>query len=159
MKIRSARIDEVGTIAALIKELALYEKAPELAVATENQLKAAFFSENPAVFCDFIEVESGEIAGFAIWFLNYSTWTGTHGIYLEDLYVLPQYRGLGYGKALLVHLAKICVQRGYDRFQWWVLDWNTPSIDFYEGLGAIAMNEWTTMRVEADALRALAVLS
>jgi GNAT superfamily N-acetyltransferase len=159
MKIRSARIDEVDTIAALIKELALYEKAPELAVATDAQLKAAFFGENPAVFCDFIEVENGEIAGFAIWFLNYSTWTGTHGIYLEDLFVLPQYRGLGYGRALLVHLAKICIQRGYHRFQWWVLDWNLPSIDFYKGLGAIALDEWTTMRVEGDALSALATLA
>ena len=159
MKIRSARIDEVDTIAALIKKLALYEKAPELALATDAQLEAALFSENPAVFCDFVEVENGEIAGFAIWFLNYSTWTGTHGIYLEDLFVLPQYRGLGYGKALLIHLARLCVQRGYHRFQWWVLNWNAPSIDFYKGLGAVAMDEWTTMRVEGDALSALATLA
>ena len=156
MKIRSADKSEVSVIAQLIKELAIYEKAPELAVASLEQLEAAFFGDNPAVFCDFIEDEAGAVAGLAIWFLNYSTWTGTHGIYLEDLFVLPQYRGRGYGKALLKYLAGICVERGYHRFQWWVLDWNTPAIAFYQNLGAVAMNEWTTMRIEGPPLRALA---
>jgi GNAT superfamily N-acetyltransferase len=117
----------------------------------------SFFSEHPQVFCEIVEVD-GTIAGFAIWFLNYSTWQGKHGIYLEDLYIRPEFRGRGYGKALLKHLAQICVERGYGRFQWWVLDWNTPSIDFYRSLGAIAMDEWTVYRVSEGALTELAKL-
>ncbi|TSA47472.1 MAG: GNAT family N-acetyltransferase, partial [Actinomycetales bacterium] len=126
MKIRAAIPGEGQTIVDLICALALYEKELHLAQATLEQINAAFFGENPAVFCDFVEDGSGEIVGFATWFLNYSTWTGTHGIYLEDLFVLPEHRGKGFGKALLVHLARICRDRGYHRFQWWVLDWNEP---------------------------------
>jgi GNAT superfamily N-acetyltransferase len=155
MTIRAAHVDDVDEILALIYELALYEKAPEEAKATREQIIETFFCENPKVFCELVEVD-GEIAGCAIWFLNYSTWLGKHGIYLEDLFVRPQYRGKGYGKALLKYLASICDERGYGRFQWWVLDWNEPSIEFYKSLGAVAMNEWTVYRVSGDPLKKLA---
>jgi GNAT superfamily N-acetyltransferase len=98
----------------------------------------------------------GETVGFAIWFLNYSTWQGKYGIYLEDLFIKPEFRGVGYGKALLKHLAKLCIENGYGRLQWWVLDWNKPAIDFYLSLGAKAMDEWTVFRVSGDALKKLA---
>jgi GNAT superfamily N-acetyltransferase len=155
MTIRAARLDDVDEILALIYELALYEKAPEEAKATREQIIETFFCENPKVFCELVEID-GEIAGCAIWFLNYSTWLGKHGIYLEDLFVRPQYRGKGYGKALLKYLASICDERGYGRFQWWVLDWNEPSIEFYKSLGAVAMDEWTVYRVSGQALKKLA---
>lgn len=155
MIIRPAVATDTKEILALIYELALYEKAPEEAKATESQIMESFFSENPKVFCEIVE-SNGEIAGLAIWFLNYSTWQGKHGIYLEDLFVRPQFRGKGFGKALLKHLARICVERGYGRFQWWVLDWNEPSIEFYKALGAVAMDEWTVYRVSGDALSQLA---
>ncbi len=155
MQIRPATIADTDEILALIYELAVYEKAPEEAKATREQIIEGFFSENPKVFCEIVEVEDA-IAGLAIWFLNYSTWQGKHGIYLEDLFVRPQYRGKGYGKALLKHLAAICEERGYGRFQWWVLDWNTPAIEFYKSLGAKAMDSWTVYRVSEDALTELA---
>jgi GNAT superfamily N-acetyltransferase len=155
MNIRPAKTSDIDEILALIYELALYEKAPEEAKATKSQIMESFFSDSPKVFCEIVEV-NGEIAGLAIWFLNYSTWQGKHGIYLEDLFVRPQFRGRGIGKALLKHLAQICVDRGYGRFQWWVLDWNEPSIEFYKALGAVAMDEWTVYRVTGDALTKLA---
>jgi GNAT superfamily N-acetyltransferase len=155
MSIRPAKIEDVEEILALIYELALYEKAPDEAKATREQILQSFFCENPKVFCDLVEVD-GEIAGLAIWFLNYSTWQGKHGIYLEDLFIRPQYRGRGFGKALLKHLAAICEERGYGRFQWWVLDWNEPAIEFYKSLGAVAMDEWTVYRVSEQALIELA---
>lgn len=155
MSIRPATINDTDEILAMIYELALYEKAPEEAKATRGQIIESFFSEDPKVFCEIVEVD-GSIAGFAIWFLNYSTWQGKHGIYLEDLFVRPQYRGKGFGKALLKHLAAICEERGYGRFQWWVLDWNQPAIDFYKSLGAVAMDEWTVFRVSEQALTQLA---
>jgi GNAT superfamily N-acetyltransferase len=155
MSIRPATIADTDEIIALIYELALYEKAPEEAKATREQIIDSFFCENPKVFCEIVEVD-GEIAGLAIWFLNYSTWQGKHGIYLEDLFIRPQFRGKGFGKALLKHLAAICEARGYGRFQWWVLDWNEPSIEFYKALGAVAMDEWTVYRVSEDALTQLA---
>ena len=154
MKIRSARRDETTIILQLIKDLAEYEKAPHEVKAGEREILETIFAENPKVFCDFVEVD-GDIAGMAIWFLNYSTWQGKHGIYLEDLYVKPEFRGRGYGKALLQHLANICNERGYGRFQWWVLDWNSPAIEFYRSLGAEAMSEWTVYRVSGDPLRRL----
>ena len=157
MNIRSARRDEALIILQLIKDLAEYEKAPDAVKATEKEIIETIFSENPKVFCDFVEVD-GDIAGMAIWFLNYSTWQGKHGIYLEDLYVKPEYRGRGYGKALLQHLASICNERGYGRFQWWVLDWNSPAIEFYRSLGAEAMSEWTVYRVSGLPLRRLGEL-
>ena len=156
MKIRSARPDEALLIQELILELAIFEKAPENAQASVAQLSSAFFSENPAVFCEMIEDDHAQVQGLGIWFLNYSTWTGTHGIYLEDLYIRPAARGNGYGKAFLRHLAVICAERGYQRLQWWVLDWNEAAIAFYEGLGATFMDEWTVMRMEGTALKGLA---
>ena len=154
MKIRSARQEEVGVVLQLIHDLAVYEKAPNEVEATEKELLETIFSSDPKVFCDLVEVD-GEIAGMAIWFLNYSTWQGKHGIYLEDLFIKPEFRGRGYGKALLKHLAKICDEKGYGRFQWWVLDWNSPAIEFYRSLGAVAMDEWTVYRVSGQALKEL----
>jgi GNAT superfamily N-acetyltransferase len=155
MQIRPATAADTEEILALIYELAVYEKAPDDAKATHQQIIDGFFGENPKVFCEIVEVDDA-IAGLAIWFLNYSTWQGKHGIYLEDLFIRPQYRGKGYGKALLKHLAAICEERGYGRFQWWVLDWNTPAIEFYKSLGAKAMDNWTVYRVSEDALTQLA---
>ena len=157
MQIRPARRDEVGIVLQLIHDLAVYEKAPNEVEATEKELLETIFSSDPKVFCDLVEVD-GEIAGMAIWFLNYSTWQGKHGIYLEDLFVKPEYRGRGFGKALLQHLASICNERGYGRFQWWVLDWNSPAIEFYRSFGAEAMSEWTVYRVSGDPLRRLGEL-
>ena len=154
MQIRPARRDEVGIVLQLIHDLAVYEKAPNEVEATEKELLETIFTSDPKVFCDLVEVD-GEIAGMAIWFLNYSTWQGKHGIYLEDLFIKPEYRGRGYGKALLKHLAKICDDKGYGRFQWWVLDWNSPAIEFYRSLGAVAMDEWTVYRVSGQALKEL----
>jgi GNAT superfamily N-acetyltransferase len=154
MQIRPARRDEVGIVLQLIHDLAVYEKAPNEVEATEKELLETIFSNDPKVFCDLVEVD-GEIAGMAIWFLNYSTWQGKHGIYLEDLFIKPEYRGRGYGKALLRHLAKICDDKGYGRFQWWVLDWNSPAIEFYRSLGAVAMDEWTVYRVSGVPLKEL----
>lgn len=147
--------EDAGVILQLINELAEYEKAPDEVVATIKDIEATLFSEDPKVFCDLVEVD-GKIVGMAIWFLNYSTWQGRHGIYLEDLYIKPEFRGLGYGKALLQHLARICNERGYGRFQWWVLDWNSPAIEFYHSIGAVPMSEWTVFRVSGDPLKKLA---
>jgi GNAT superfamily N-acetyltransferase len=158
MKIRPAQVEEVEVILNLIRELAEYEKAPDQVVATAEDILATIFVKDPKVFCDLVEVD-GEIAGMAIWFLNYSTWQGKHGIYLEDLFIRSEYRGLGYGKALLVHLAKICNERGYGRFQWWVLDWNSPAIEFYRSIGAEAMSEWTVYRVSGHELHNLGKLT
>ena len=157
MKIRPARKDEASIILQLIKDLAEYEKAADEVKASEKEIIETIFADNPKVFCDLVEVD-GDIAGMAVWFLNYSTWQGKHGIYLEDLYVKPEYRGRGYGKALLQHLAGICNERGYGRFQWWVLDWNSPAIEFYRSLGAEAMSEWTVYRVSGLPLRRLGEL-
>jgi GNAT superfamily N-acetyltransferase len=154
MKIRPAQQDEVGIVLQLIHDLALYEKAPNEVEATEKELLETIFVENARVFCDVVDVD-GEIAGMAIWFLNYSTWQGKHGIYLEDLFIKPEFRGRGFGKALLQHLAKVCEERGYGRFQWWVLDWNSPAIEFYKSLGAVAMDEWTVYRLSGVPLKKL----
>ncbi|HUZ40182.1 MAG TPA: GNAT family N-acetyltransferase [Acidimicrobiales bacterium] len=157
MRIRRAVSEDVPAIHQLIRGLALYERALEMARATPDQLHESFFSEIPNVFCDLVETDEGEVAGFSVWFLNYSTWSGTHGIFLEDLFVEEEYRGRGYGTALLVHLAKECVAKGYHRLQWSVLDWNQPSIDFYRSLGAEALDEWTVFRVVGEALTQLGV--
>ena len=156
MRIRRAVSEDVETIHQLIRDLALYERALERARATTEQLHEAFFSDNPRVFCDLVETDEDEIAGFAVWFLNYSTWTGTHGIFLEDLFVKDEFRGRGYGTALLSHLAQECVTKGYRRLQWSVLDWNQPSIDFYRSLGAEALDEWTVFRLKGESLTKLA---
>ena len=154
MKIRPAKIQEVGEVLQLIQDLATYENAPEQVEASEEDLLNTIFASDPRVFCDLVEVD-GQIAGMAIWFLNYSTWQAKHGIYLEDLFIKPEYRGRGYGKALLKHLAKICDEKGYGRLQWWVLDWNSPAIEFYKSLGAEAMDEWTVYRTSGKALKDL----
>ena len=151
MRIRSARVEDAPIILQLIKELADFERAPDEVEATEKEIIETIFAEEPKVFCELVEVED-EIAGMAIWFLNYSTWQGKHGIYLEDLYIRPEFRGRGFGKALLKHLAVLCNERGYGRFQWWVLDWNESAIEFYRGLGAEAMDEWTVYRLSGSAL-------
>ncbi|MEU8822714.1 GNAT family N-acetyltransferase [Streptomyces sp. NPDC048636] len=157
--VRPAKPSDVPAILAMIRELAEYEKAPDEAKATEGQLRDALFGADPAVFALIAEegtAEGAEAVGFALWFRNFSTWTGTHGVYLEDLYVTPRARGGGHGKALLAELARICVERGYARFEWSVLDWNAPAIGFYASLGAEPMDEWTVRRLTGEPLRALA---
>jgi GNAT superfamily N-acetyltransferase len=157
--IRPARPGDVPTILALIRELAAYEREPDAVVATQAGLEAALFDHRAALF-GLIAEHPGEdgpvIAGFALWFLNFSTWVGRHGIYLEDLYVRPELRGHGYGSALLVELARIADERGYGRLEWAVLDWNESAHRFYESLGAVPMHEWTVWRVSGDALPKLA---
>lgn len=158
--IRTAQPTDVPLIHAMIRELAEYERALDEAKATVEQLRAALFGPHPAVFALIAaDDETGEAVGFALWFTNFSTWTGTHGVYLEDLYVRPSARGSGHGKALLAALALICERRGYQRFEWTVLDWNEPSIGFYTSLGATAMDEWTVRRLTGEPLRRLAAES
>jgi GNAT superfamily N-acetyltransferase len=154
-QIRDATPADIDAIYDYIHALAEYEKAPEEAVLSKSDLSQSLFGQSPQVYC-LLSVQDEQVTGIAIWHLNYSTWLGKHGIYLEDLFVDPKFRGQGHGKALLVRLAQICVERGYPRFSWWVLDWNKPSIDFYESLGAKAMDEWTVFRVSGDALTKLA---
>ncbi|HET9752858.1 MAG TPA: GNAT family N-acetyltransferase [Myxococcales bacterium] len=153
--IRKAEPRDVPQILQLIRELATYEKAPEQAVASEADLLVDGFGPAPRYFCLMAEW-GGETAGFALYFHNYSTWQGRWGLYLEDLFVRPPYRGHGIGKALLVELARIAVREGCGRFQWQVLDWNTPAVEFYEKLGARPLKEWVTMRIDGDALERLA---
>jgi len=154
--IRPAVPEDVPTILRFIRELAEYERALDQVEATEEDLERALFGPAPAVFAHLAENEEGEPVGFALWFLNFSTWTGRHGIYLEDLYVTPEARGRGHGKALLAELARIAVERGYARYEWSCLDWNEPSIRFYKSLGAEAMTEWTGYRLSGRALRMVA---
>ena len=153
--VREARESDVERIHQLVRELAHYERAPEAVKATPDHLRTALFGPQPAAYALVAEVE-GEVVGFALYFLNFSTWEGVHGVYLEDLFVQPEHRGTGLGKALLMALAEIAVTRGYARVEWSVLDWNTPSIDFYRGLGAIPMDEWTVFRLTGDPLLAAA---
>jgi GNAT superfamily N-acetyltransferase len=158
--IRPARPDDVPTVLALVRELATYEREPDAVVATEDDLATALFGPDPAVFCHVAEHAPGlggapEVVGFALWFRNFSTWRGRHGVYLEDLYVRPSHRGHGYGRALLRALAQVCVAHGYARMEWWVLDWNTDAHAFYRGVGAEPMDEWTVWRLSGDALARL----
>ena len=155
LHIRRARPGEAGLVLSLVRELAEYEKLLHEVDATEAMIGAALFEANPRLFCDIAEW-GGEPVGFAVWFVNYSTFSGRHGIYLEDLFVRPAHRGKGIGKALLVHLARECEANGWSRLQWAVLNWNTPSIEFYKSLGATLMDEWTICRVTGPALAALA---
>lgn len=155
--IREATPADVPDILAMIHELADYEKAPHEVVATPGLLRDALFGADPAVYALMAEdEETGAVVGFALWFRNFSTWLGRHGVYLEDLYVRPSHRGHGYGKALLQELARIAVERGYGRFEWWVLDWNAPAIDFYRSINAVPMDEWTVYRLTGDSLGRLA---
>ncbi|AJT40845.1 GNAT family N-acetyltransferase [Psychromicrobium lacuslunae] len=151
MSIRPAARTDVPVILELIHDLAIYEKEPNAVKTTEAMLEAALFGDSAKVFAHIAENQHG-VQGFALWFLNYSTWEGVHGIYLEDLYVRPEARGGGHGKALLKNLASIAIEQGYARVEWSVLKWNTPSIDFYRSLGAAPMAEWDTFRLTGKAL-------
>jgi GNAT superfamily N-acetyltransferase len=153
--IRPARPSDVPAILELIHDLATYERALSEVRATEESLRASLFGPAPAAYAHVVEHE-GQVAGFALWFLNFSTWTGRHGIYLEDLYVRPEHRGRGYGRALLAELARLCVERGYGRLEWAVLDWNEPAQQVYRVVGAKPMDEWTAWRLDGTALQALA---
>ncbi|MHA7189602.1 GNAT family N-acetyltransferase [Arthrobacter sp. MDT2-16] len=155
--LREARPVDVPVILQLIHDLALYEREPDAVKNTAESLEAALFGDSPAIYAHVVEAE-GQIQGFALWFLNYSTWEGVHGIYLEDLYVRPEARGAGHGKALLTNLARIAVERGYARVEWSVLDWNEPSIRFYEQLGARPQSGWSTFRLTGSALTDAAAL-
>lgn len=154
LTIRPARPDEAGLVLHFIKELAEYEKLAHEVAATEAEIAASLFAPNPRVFCDIAEW-NGEPAGFAVWFYTYSTFSGRHGIWLEDLYVHPEQRGRGIGKALIAGLAKRCVDEDLPRLAWWVLNWNEPSRAFYRSIGAAAMDEWTVKRLTGEALARL----
>ena len=155
LSIRPATIDDVPLIRALIAELAEYERLADAAVATDDDLRAQLFGAQPAAEVLIGEVD-GEAAGFALFFHNFSTFLGKRGLYLEDLFVRPAFRGSGLGRHLMASLARIAVQRDCGRFEWSVLDWNAPAIGFYRTLGAVGMDEWTVQRLEGDALHALA---
>ncbi|MFF0017696.1 GNAT family N-acetyltransferase [Streptomyces sp. NPDC005374] len=150
--IRPATPADIPAIHTLIRELADYEKALKEAKATQEQLQEALFGPHPAAYAHVATDSTDTVIGYAIWFLTFSTWRGVHGIYLEDLYVRPAARGAGHGKALLTELARICDDRGYQRLEWSVLNWNTPAITFYESLDAHPQTEWTTYRLTDEAL-------
>ncbi len=157
--IRPSRPDDAETLVSLVRELADYEKAAHEVRLTEEQLSDRLFGGSPALFGHVATAGDGEppdrVVGMALWFLNFSTWRGVHGIYLEDLYVRPAARGRGHGKALLAALARLALERGCGRLEWSVLDWNEPAIGFYKALGARLMDEWTVMRVDGGALARL----
>ncbi len=155
LTIRPATVEDVALVAWLIRELAEYERLADAAVATEADLREQLFGERPAAEVLVAEAD-GEPAGFALFFHTFSTFLGKRGLYLEDLFVRPAFRGLGLGRHLMAALARIAVQRGCGRFEWSVLDWNEPAIGFYRALGASAMDEWTVQRLQGEALRALA---
>jgi GNAT superfamily N-acetyltransferase len=156
MTIREARPDDVPAILGLVRDLAVYEKEPDAVEATEEHFAAALFPQTgtPTTFAHVAEVD-GEVVGMAVWYLTFSTWTGVNGIWLEDLFVQPAHRGNGWGRELLATLARTCVERGYQRLEWWVLDWNEPSIGFYRSLRAVPQDEWTVFRMDRDDLAAL----
>jgi GNAT superfamily N-acetyltransferase len=153
--LRRARPGDEDGILACIQALADYEKEPDAVETTASDLRESLFGPSPSVFAHVVE-KNGRIIGIAVWFLNYSTWTGRHGVYLEDLFIRETERRHGYGRALLQALARVCAERGYRRFEWSVLDWNEPSIQFYRSLGAVGMEGWTVQRVTGDALARLA---
>ena len=155
LSIRPATADDVPLIRALIAELAEYERMADAAVATDDGLREQLFGAQPGAEVLIGEVD-GEPAGFALFFHNFSTFLGKRGLYLEDLFVRPAFRGAGLGKHLMAALARIAVQRDCGRFEWSVLDWNEPSIGFYRSIGAVGMDEWTVQRLEGEALHALA---
>ncbi|MBK8867204.1 MAG: GNAT family N-acetyltransferase [Dermatophilaceae bacterium] len=159
-RIRLAEPRDADAIHALVVALAVYEKEPDAVEGDPADFARALFGEQPQVHCHVAEVsddggQSWEVAGIAIWFVTFSTWKVQHGLWLEDLFVDPARRGLGLGRQLLQELAAICVERGYARFEWWVLDWNTPAHGFYRSLGAVPLDEWTVWRMDGDALATL----
>jgi GNAT superfamily N-acetyltransferase len=156
MRIRAAVETDLDTIIELIHGLAEYEREPDAVTLDREELRQHLFGDRPYAEVLLAEDAPGRVAGFALFFHNFSTWLGKPGIWLEDLFVLPEERGNGYGKALLARIARIAVERGCGRFEWSVLDWNEPSIQFYRSLGAVAMDEWTTYRITGDALARLA---
>jgi GNAT superfamily N-acetyltransferase len=155
LKLRAAVPADVPLILDYIRELAEYERAPEKVVARAEDLERHLFGDRPLAFAIMAE-HDGAPAGWALWFYNFSTWEGRPGLYLEDLYVRPQFRGHGIGKALLKHLAAVAIENGCARYVWQVLDWNTPSLEFYKAMGATVLEEWLTCRVEGEALARLA---
>ncbi len=154
LTIRPAVRADAATILRFIRELAAYEKLEHEVKATEADLARDLFGDGPRVFAEIAEW-NGQPVGFTLWFYTYSTFQGRHGIWLEDLYVDPAMRGKGIGKALLVNLAQRCVREGLGRFEWWVLDWNEPSIEFYKSQGGVMQDEWTKVRVDGEALQRL----
>lgn len=163
-RVRAAEASDVDAIVELVRQLAEYEREPEAARATSEQFHGALFGADPRVHAHVAEVRTAtastdddgwEVAGMAVWFVTFSTWEGRHGLWLEDLFVVPEHRRLGLGRALLQTLAEVCVERGWPRFEWWVLDWNEPAHRFYESLGTRAEDEWTTWRLAGDALARL----
>ena len=156
MTIRPIRAADVPSVVRMVHDLAEYERAPDQCTLTDAQLGAALFGPSPALFGHVAEDGSGGVAGFALWFLNFSTWRGEHGIYLEDFYIRPELRGTGLGRSLLATLAAIATERGYARLDWAVLHWNTPAREVYHALGAEPLDEWVPYRVEGEALVKLA---
>ncbi|MEI4272013.1 GNAT family N-acetyltransferase [Klenkia sp. LSe6-5] len=152
MSVRAVRPADVDAVLQLVRELADYEKSLDEARMTREQLHEALFGTAPALFGHVATDDTGAVVGFALWFLNFSTWRGTHGVYLEDLYVSPAHRGTGLGRELLRTLAARCVERGYARLEWSVLDWNTPSIEFYRAAGARPQDGWSVFRLTDAAL-------
>ena len=153
--IREARPSDVPVVLELIRELATYEREPDAVEATEPMIREALFGAAPVASCHVAELD-GEVMGFALWYVTFSTWKGVAGLWLEDLFVRPSARGHGFGKALLQALAQVCVERGYARFEWWVLDWNVDAQGFYRSLGARPEDDWTVWRLDGPELSALA---
>ena len=155
LAIRAAQPQDSALIFALVRELAEYEKLTHELDATGQQIAAALFAPEPKLYCDIAEW-NGDPVGLAVWFLIFSTFRGRHGLYLEDIFVRPRFRGRGIGKALMARLARRCIDEGYARFEWTVLDWNAPSIAFYRSIGARMMDEWKICRLDGEALAAFA---
>ena len=152
--VRPIAPDDAETVLQYFRDLAEYEESLDECRMTIDQLRTALFSDSPALF-GHVAVVDDAVIGFALWFLNFSTWTGNHGVYIEDMYVVPELRKTGAGTAMFRAIGEICLERGYDRLQWWTLDWNEPTIAFVSGLGAEAMDEWTVYRISGEKLRAL----
>jgi GNAT superfamily N-acetyltransferase len=157
-RVRPAAETDVDHIDALVRELAVYEKEPDAVEAAPEDFRTALFGPDPRVHCHVAEVEADgewQVVGMALWYVTFSTWRGRHGIWLEDLFVRPEHRGLGLGRALLRALAAECTARGYARLEWWVLDWNSPAHGFYRSIGARPEDEWTVWRLDGDGLSTL----
>lgn len=158
-RVRRAQADDVPSIDALVRELAVYEREPDAVEATPDDFRAALFGPDPRAHCHVAEVgtdDGWQVVGIALWYVTFSTWRGKHGIWLEDLFVRPDHRELGLGRRLLQALAAECVEQGWPRLEWWVLDWNSPAHGFYRSIGALPQDEWTVWRLDDDALKTLA---